>query len=138
MHGQNGRRLLAQKKFQKNSKKKKKATNKHETGEVYPCETRSESFGNVRAHGYDLRAVVRTARARDPGLHRPLRVPLHARVLLHHQHPVQPALLPGAREEWLRLRPALARRLTFPAEQSPPHPQPEQAPDAGQPRRAGR
>lgn len=35
-----------------------------ETGEVYPCETRSESFGNVRAHGYDLRSVVRTAAAR--------------------------------------------------------------------------
>jgi MoaA/NifB/PqqE/SkfB family radical SAM enzyme len=35
-----------------------------ETGEVYPCETRPESFGNVRAHGYDLRSVLRTAAAR--------------------------------------------------------------------------
>lgn len=35
-----------------------------ETGEVYPCETRSESFGNVRAHGYDLRSVLRTDAAR--------------------------------------------------------------------------
>ena len=35
-----------------------------ETGEVYPCETRSESFGNVRAHDYDLRSVLRTATAR--------------------------------------------------------------------------
>lgn len=35
-----------------------------ETGEVHPCETRSESFGNVRAHGYDLQSVVRTAAAR--------------------------------------------------------------------------
>lgn len=35
-----------------------------ESGEVYPCEMRSESFGNVRSHGYDLRRVVRTAAAR--------------------------------------------------------------------------
>lgn len=35
-----------------------------ETGEVYPCEIRSESFGNVRRHGYDLRSVLRTTAAR--------------------------------------------------------------------------
>lgn len=35
-----------------------------ETGEVYPCEMRGESFGNVREHGYDLRRVLRTPAAR--------------------------------------------------------------------------
>jgi len=35
-----------------------------ESGEVYPCETRTESFGNVRDYGYDLRAVARSAAAR--------------------------------------------------------------------------
>lgn len=35
-----------------------------ETGDVYPCETLSGSFGNVRAHDYDLRAVLRTETAR--------------------------------------------------------------------------
>ena len=35
-----------------------------ETGEVYPCETRRQSLGNVRDHGYDLRAVMRAAAAR--------------------------------------------------------------------------
>jgi len=29
-----------------------------ETGEVFPCELISESFGNVRDHGYDLRRVA--------------------------------------------------------------------------------
>lgn len=36
-----------------------------ESGEVYPCETRTRSFGNVRGHGYDLNAVLRTAAARE-------------------------------------------------------------------------
>jgi MoaA/NifB/PqqE/SkfB family radical SAM enzyme len=36
-----------------------------ETGEVYPCETRLQSLGNVRDHDYDLRAVMRAAPARD-------------------------------------------------------------------------
>ncbi|UCE89689.1 MAG: radical SAM protein [Pseudomonadota bacterium] len=35
-----------------------------ETGEVFPCEMRGESFGNVRDHGYDLRRVCRTLAAR--------------------------------------------------------------------------
>jgi MoaA/NifB/PqqE/SkfB family radical SAM enzyme len=36
-----------------------------ETGEVYPCETRMQSLGNVRDHGYDLRSILRTAAARE-------------------------------------------------------------------------
>ena len=36
-----------------------------ETGEVYPCETRMQSLGNVRDHGYDLRAVMRSPPARE-------------------------------------------------------------------------
>ena len=35
-----------------------------ETGEVYPCETRMQSLGNVRDHDYDLRAIMRAAPAR--------------------------------------------------------------------------
>ena len=35
-----------------------------ETGEVYPCETRTASLGNVRAYDYDLAAVMRAAEAR--------------------------------------------------------------------------
>jgi len=34
-----------------------------ETGEVYPCELRRESFGNVRDFGYDVRAMLRSAPA---------------------------------------------------------------------------
>ncbi len=36
-----------------------------ESGEVYPCETRTASLGNVRDHDYDLRAVMRAAPARE-------------------------------------------------------------------------
>jgi MoaA/NifB/PqqE/SkfB family radical SAM enzyme len=35
-----------------------------ESGEVFPCEILSTSFGNVRDHGYDIIKVVRTAGAR--------------------------------------------------------------------------
>jgi MoaA/NifB/PqqE/SkfB family radical SAM enzyme len=35
-----------------------------ETGEVFPCELRSESFGNVRDFNYNMKEVVRTERAR--------------------------------------------------------------------------
>jgi radical SAM protein with 4Fe4S-binding SPASM domain len=34
-----------------------------ETGEVYPCEMLSESFGNVRNYDYDLKRIVRSERA---------------------------------------------------------------------------
>ncbi len=34
-----------------------------ETGEVYPCEMLSESFGNVRNYDYDLKRIVRSDRA---------------------------------------------------------------------------
>lgn len=35
-----------------------------ETGEVYPCEMLSESFGNVRDHHYDMSQLVKTTQAR--------------------------------------------------------------------------
>lgn len=35
-----------------------------EAGEVFPCELRSESFGNVRDFNYNMKEVVRTERAR--------------------------------------------------------------------------
>jgi len=35
-----------------------------EVGEVFPCELLRESFGNVRDHGYDLRKVAHSERAR--------------------------------------------------------------------------
>ncbi len=36
-----------------------------ETGEVYPCEMLSSSFGNVRDYGYDIRRVTQTEQARQ-------------------------------------------------------------------------
>jgi radical SAM protein with 4Fe4S-binding SPASM domain len=36
-----------------------------EEGSVYPCEILTESFGNVRDFGYDLRKVVRSAKAQE-------------------------------------------------------------------------
>ncbi len=35
-----------------------------ETGDLYPCEMRSDRFGNVRDYGYDVNAACRTPRAR--------------------------------------------------------------------------
>lgn len=35
-----------------------------ETGEVYPCEMRAESFGNVRDYGYHMGRIVRSRTAR--------------------------------------------------------------------------
>jgi MoaA/NifB/PqqE/SkfB family radical SAM enzyme len=34
-----------------------------EDGELYPCEIREDGFGNVRDHGYDIRAMLGTERA---------------------------------------------------------------------------
>ena len=81
-----------------------------ETGEVYPCETRSESFGNVRAHGYDLRSVLRTAAARAT-------LGSIGRWECHCTHECyfvtnilfNPRCYPALAKEWLRLRPARAR-----------------------------
>jgi len=36
-----------------------------ESGEVYPCEILSTSFGNIREHGYDLKKIMRSERARS-------------------------------------------------------------------------
>jgi sulfatase maturation enzyme AslB (radical SAM superfamily) len=81
-----------------------------ETGEVYPCETRSESFGNVRAHGYDLGSVVRTAAARAT-------LGSIGRWECHCTHECyfitnilfNPRCYPALAKEWLQLRPARAR-----------------------------
>ncbi len=81
-----------------------------ETGEVTPCETRSESFGNVRVHGYDLRSVARTAAARAI-------LGSIGRGECHCTHECyfitnilfNPRCYPALAEEWLRLRPAPAR-----------------------------
>lgn len=79
----------------------------NETGEVYPCETRSESFGNVRAHGYDLHSVLRTAAARAT-------LGSIGRGECHCTHECyfitnilfNPRCYPALAREWLRLRPA--------------------------------
>ena len=36
-----------------------------ETGEVYPCEILTESFGNIRDFGYDFREVCKSEKARE-------------------------------------------------------------------------
>lgn len=36
-----------------------------EAGDVYPCEILSQSFGNVRDYGYDVKQVVRSQQGRD-------------------------------------------------------------------------
>ncbi len=81
-----------------------------ETGEVYPCEIRSESLGNVRAHGYDLRSVLRTAAARAT-------LGSIGRWECHCTHECyfitnilfNPRMYPALAQEWLRLQPARAR-----------------------------
>ncbi len=91
-----------------------------ETGEVYPCETRSESFGNVRAHGYDFGSVVRTAAARAT-------LGSIGRGECHCTHECyfitnilfNPRCYPALAQEWLRLRPALARPVEGAGETAP-------------------
>ncbi len=81
-----------------------------ETGEVYPCEIRSVSFGNVRAHGYDLGSVLRTVAARAT-------LGAIGRGECHCTHECyfitnilfNPRCYPALAREWLRLRPARAR-----------------------------
>jgi len=81
-----------------------------ETGEVHPCETRSESFGNVRAHNYDLGSVLGTAAARAT-------LGSIGRGECHCTHECyfitnilfNPRCYPALAREWLRLRPARAR-----------------------------
>jgi MoaA/NifB/PqqE/SkfB family radical SAM enzyme len=81
-----------------------------ETGEVFPCETRTESFGNVRTHGYDLGSTVRTAAARAT-------LGSIGRGECHCTHECyfitnilfNPRCYPALAHEWLRLRPAPAR-----------------------------
>lgn len=78
-----------------------------ETGEVYPCETRLESFGNVRAHAYDLGSMARTAAARAA-------LGSIGRGECHCTHECNfitnilfnPRCYPALAAEWLRLRPA--------------------------------
>ena len=81
-----------------------------ETGEVYPCEMRAESFGNVRAHGYDLRSVAGTAAAHAT-------LGSIGRAECHCTHECyfitnilfNPRCYPALALEWLRLRPARSR-----------------------------
>lgn len=81
-----------------------------ETGEVYPCEMRPESFGNVRAHGYDLHSVAGTAAARAT-------LASIGRAECHCTHECYfitnilftPRCYPALALEWLRLRPARSR-----------------------------
>lgn len=79
----------------------------NETGEVYPCETRSESFGNVRAHGYDLHSVLSTAAARST-LDSIARGDCHCTHECYYITNIlfNPRCYPALAREWLRLRPA--------------------------------
>jgi MoaA/NifB/PqqE/SkfB family radical SAM enzyme len=81
-----------------------------ETGEVYPCETRLESFGNVRAHGYDLGSVLRTtaARATQGSIDRWECHCTHECYFITNIL-FNPRCYPALAQEWLRLRPAQAR-----------------------------
>jgi MoaA/NifB/PqqE/SkfB family radical SAM enzyme len=94
-----------------------------ETGEVYPCETRSESFGNVRAHGYDLHAIARTAAARAT-----LDSIGHGECHCTHECYFitnilfNPRCYPALAQEWLRLRPAPVRLDQGPGETIPAAP----------------
>ena len=82
-----------------------------ETGEVYPCETRRESFGNVRAHAYDLLSVLQTAEARAA-------LGSIERWECHCSHECyfitnilfSPRCYPALATEWLRLRPTPAQQ----------------------------
>ena len=95
----------------------------NETGEVYPCETRRESFGNVRAHGYDLHSVLRTAAARAT-------LDSIGRGECHCTHECyfitnilfNPRCYPALAEEWLRLRPARPRPHAGAGETAPAAP----------------
>jgi len=81
-----------------------------ETGEVTPCETRAASFGNVRAHGYDLNSILGTAAAHAT-------LDAIGRGECHCTHECyfitnilfNPRCYPALAAEWLRLRPAAAR-----------------------------
>jgi len=81
-----------------------------ETGEVYPCETRPESFGNVRAHGYDLDSVLGTAAARTT-LGSIGRGECHCTHECYYITNIlfNPRCYPALAREWLRLRPAAVR-----------------------------
>jgi len=94
-----------------------------ETGEVYPCETRSASFGNLRTHGYDLHRVLRTAAARatlgsiDRGeCHCTHECYFITNILFN------PRCYPALAREWLRLRPAVPAPDVGPGETVPAAP----------------
>ena len=94
-----------------------------ETGEVYPCEIRSASFGNVRTHGYDLHRVLRTAAARAT-------LGSIGRGECHCTHECyfitnilfNPRCYPALAREWLRLRPAVPAPDVGPGETVPAAP----------------
>jgi radical SAM protein with 4Fe4S-binding SPASM domain len=100
-----------------------------ETGEIYPCETRRESFGNVREHGYDLRQLLRTQAA--------LRIRRSIRrrecACTHECYFItnilfNPRLYPALAREYLAALSARRRaRAAATGEHPAPRPQPEQA-----------
>ena len=94
-----------------------------ETGEVYACETRPESFGNVRAHGYDLNSVLSTAAARST-LDSIARGDCHCTHECYYITNIlfNPRCYPALAREWLRLRPARARPREGAGETAPAAP----------------
>ena len=110
-----------------------------ETGEVYPCETRSASFGNVRAHGYDLDSVLGTAAARAT-------LGSIGRGECHCTHECyfitnilfNPRCYPALAQEWLRLRPAGPRPAAGAGETAPAAPTARTGSSRPPARRAGR
>jgi len=94
-----------------------------ETGEVYPCETRVESFGNVRAHDYNINRVLGTAAARAT-------LDSIGRGECHCTHECyfitnilfNPLCYPALAREWLRLRPAPSRPNLSAGETNPAAP----------------
>lgn len=94
-----------------------------ETGEVYACETRPETFGNARAHGYDLHSVLSTAAARST-LDSIARGDCHCTHECYYITNIlfNPRCYPALALEWLRLRPARARPREGAGETAPAAP----------------
>lgn len=79
-----------------------------EAGDVFPCELLTESFGNVRNYGYDMRKIVRSERARSVidaikknGCFCTHECYFMTNILFN------PRLYPSLLKEYLRLRPAI-------------------------------
>ena len=82
-----------------------------ETGEIYPCETLTQSWGNVREHGYDIGSVLRASPARRGSeaigagaCHCSHECYFMTNIMLN------PRLYPALAREWLRLPEATLHR----------------------------